>query len=61
MERVREGLAILLNDVWDSTVIDFYGLISGLHGLKFVWWWCTALMKEMVKKGRGSGKTWTGL
>ena len=23
MERAREGVAILLNDVWDSAVVDF--------------------------------------
>ena len=50
-------MAIILNAVWHSVVIDFgcvssriYGLISGYLGLKFVWWWGTAPVKEMVKK-----------
>ena len=40
MERARESVAILLNDVWHSEVVDleFSGLNSSFQGLKFVWW-----------------------
>ena len=37
--------------------IYIYGLSSNSQGLKFVWWWGMVPMKELVKKGRGSGKT----
>ena len=45
MERAREGVAILLNNVWDSAVIDF-GCVSSrilwikfkFSRVKFVWW-----------------------
>ena len=39
--------------------LEFSGLNSSSQGLKFVWWWGTAPMKELVKKGRDSGMTWT--
>ena len=64
MEKAREGVTILLNDVCNSAVIDFRCVSSRFldsQGLKFVWCWGTAPMKELVKKGRGSGITWTGL
>ena len=58
----------MLNDVWHSAVIDFgcvsskiSGLISSFLRLKFGSVWGSAPMKEMVKKGRGSGMTWTGM
>ena len=45
MERSREGVAVLLNGVWQSAVAksgyvaqEFYGLNSSFQGLKFVWW-----------------------
>ena len=38
MERAKEGVAILLKDVWHSLVL--------------------APIKEMVKKGTGSGTIW---
>ena len=60
------GVAIVLNNVWPSALTDLLalescGLVSSSQGLKFAWWWATAPMKELVKKGRGSGMTWTGL
>ena len=46
IERVREGVTILLNDVWHSVVIDFRCVSSRIflikfkyQGLKYVWWW----------------------
>ena len=45
MERAREGVAVLLNDVWHSAMVKFgcvSSIISGLNssfkGLKIVWW-----------------------
>ena len=44
MERAREGVAVLLNDVWHSAVVnlgvlalEFSLLNSSFQGLKFVW------------------------
>ena len=45
MERTREGVAILLNDVWHSAVVD-YGCVSSrilwiklnFSRVKVVWW-----------------------
>ena len=58
MERGREGVALLLNDVWHSAVIDF-GCVSSrilwiklsFQGLKFVLWWDTAPMEELGRMG----------
>ena len=49
LERVKEGVGILLNDVWHSAVIDF-GCISArilwvkfkFSRVKLVWWYGTA-------------------
>ena len=64
MERARGGVAILLNDVWHSVLdvlaVEYSGLISSFQGLKFVRWWCTTPMKEIMKKGTDSGMTWIG-
>ena len=35
MERAREGVAILLNDVWHSAVIDFECVSSRILWIKF--------------------------
>ena len=59
-KRAREGVAILLNDVWHSAVMDFLGVLAlessglykGFQELKFVRWWVTEPMKEMVKKSQ---------
>ena len=55
----------MLNDVWHSAVIDLAlelsGLNSGFQGLKCVWWWGVAPMKEMVMKEIRSGNIWIGL
>ena len=66
MEGARERVAILLNSVWHSAVIDFgfvilesSGLNSSFQELKLLWWWSMAPMKEMVKKWIGFGMTWT--
>ena len=32
--------------------LDFSGLNSSFQGLKFVWWWGTAPMRETVNKDR---------
>ena len=57
MERVREGVAVLLNDEWHSAVVnsgvlalEFSELNSGFQGLKFMWWWGTSPREKMVKK-----------
>ena len=49
------------SDTLDVLALESYGLSSSFQELKFVWWWGTAPMKEMMKKGRGSGMTSTGL
>ena len=57
MERARERVAVLLNDVWHSSVVKF-GYVNtrilwiklGFQGLKFVWWWGVAPMKRMKKE-----------
>ena len=58
-------MAVLLNDVWHNAVIDFgcvsCGLSSSSEELKVVCLWSTGPMKELVKKGRGSRTTLTGL
>ena len=68
IERVREGVAVLLNDLWYSVVIDSGYVSSKILYIKFKFSrvkvcvvWGTAPMKDMVKKGRGSGMTWTEL
>ena len=68
MERAREGVEVLLNDVWHNAVRDFGCVSSRILWIKFkfsrvkvVWWRGTAPTKELVKKGRGSGMTWIGL
>ena len=35
-ERVREGVAILLNDVWHSAVLDFGCVSSRIMWIKFI-------------------------
>ena len=68
MERAREGVAALLNDVWHSAVVKYGCVGSRIISIKFkfskvkvIWWWETAPMREMVKKEIGFGTTWTGL
>ena len=45
IKRAREGVVILLNDVWHSAVIDLWYVISRIlwnnfkfSRIKFVWW-----------------------
>ena len=62
MEGDREGMAILLSDMWHSVVIDFGCVSSRILWINFkfsevkvfalVWY---GPMKERMKKGRGSG------
>ena len=66
IERAREGMAILLNNVWHNALIDFGRASSRIRCIKFKFSRVkvcvvvgTAPMKELVKKGRGSGMTWT--
>ena len=68
MERAREGVVTLLNDVWNNVVIDFGYVSSRILWIKFSFSMVkvcvvgvTAKLKELVKKGRGSGMTWIGL
>ena len=66
MERAREGVAVLLNDVWHSAVVKYRCVSSRILWIKLkfsnlVWWWGTAPVKEMVKKEIGSGMTWARL
>ena len=39
MERARRGEAILLNDVWDSVVIDFRCVSSRILRIEFKFSW----------------------
>ena len=59
MERAREGVAVLLNDVRHNAVVKSWYVSSKILWIKFkfVWWWGT----EMVKKEIAFGTTWTGL
>ena len=41
--------------------LEFSGFNSSFQGLRFVWWWGTAPVKEMVKKEIDFRTTWTGL
>ena len=66
MERPREGVAFLLNDVWHSATINFGSDSSRILWIKFkfskfVWWWGTASIKDGMKKGRDYGMTCTRL
>ena len=59
MKRAREGVAVLLNDVC-HIVVTVFGCVSSRilwikfssQVFKFVWWWGTPPMKELVKKGK---------
>ena len=61
METAREGVAILLSNEWYSAVVTSGCVSSRILWikLKFVWWWGTAPMKEMMKKEIDSGTIWT--
>ena len=54
MERAREGVAILFNDVWHIAVIDFRCVSSRILWNKFsrvkvVWLWGTAPVKGLER------------
>ena len=58
MERAREGVVILLNDVWHRAVVKSGYFSSIIFWIKFkfsrvkcAWWWGTAAMKEIAKRG----------
>ena len=63
MEIARKSVPVLLNDVLHNAIMDFRCVSS-----KILWIILrfsrlkvrVAPNKEMVKKGRGSGMTWTG-
>ena len=66
MERAREGVAFLLNNVRHSAVI-YFGCVKSrillikfkFSRLKFVCWWGMAPVEEMMKKGIDSRMIWT--
>ena len=62
-KELGKGWTSCLNDVWHSTEVDFGCVSSRILWIKFkfVGWWVTAPMIEMVKKGIASGTTWIGL
>ena len=53
MERAREGVAILLNDVWHSAVIDFGCVSSRILWIKFKF----SRVKVCVVVGYGPNET----
>ena len=64
IERAREDETVLLNYMGtglrltlDVLALEFYGLNSSFLELKYVLLYCVALLREMLKKGRGSGMT----
>ena len=67
MERAREGVAVLLNDMWHSAVVKSGCVNSRILWIKFKF----SSIKVCVVVGygpnegdgeeRGSGTTWTGL
>ena len=63
METAREGVTILLNDVWHSTVVDFGCISSRIFWIKFKF----SRVKVCVVVGCGSNEgdgektTWTGI
>ena len=68
MERAREGMAIILNDVWHSAVVDFGCVISRILWIKSKFYRvkvCVVVgyapVKGMVKKWTDSVATLTGL
>ena len=69
MERTREGVAALLNDVWHSAVVDFGCVSSKILWIKLrfsrvkvceVVGYCPN-EGDGVEREIGSGTTWTGL
>ena len=61
MKRAREGVAVQLSDVWHSAMIDFECANSRVLWIKFEFSRVKVCVVELVKKGRDSGMTWTGL
>ena len=62
MERAREGVAILMSDLWHSAVIDFGYVSSRILWVKFKFSMVkVCVVVVMVKKGTDSGTTWTEL
>ena len=66
LERAREKVTVLLNDVWHSAVVK-YGCVNSRNlwiKFKFSMVKVSVMvgngpMREMVKKVRGFGMTWT--
>ena len=67
MERAREGVAVLLNNVWHSLVIDFGCVTSRILWIKFKFSRVIVCVvvgygpNEDDKEREMSGMTWTGL
>ena len=68
MERGREGVPVLLNEVWHSALVKSGCFSSRILWIKFKFSRVkvcvvvgTAPLKEMLKKEIGFGTTWTGL
>ena len=68
MERAREGVAILFNDVWHGAMVKSGCVSSRILLIKIRFSRvavCVVVgygqMKEMVKEEIGSATTWTGL
>ena len=62
IERVKEGVAVLMNDGWHSALIDFGCVGSRILWVKFRFsrvkvCVVVAPLKRKLKKRRGSGKT----
>ena len=66
MERTREGVAVLLNDVWHSAVAEFGCVSSRILWIRFKFSTVKVCVvvgygsNEGVGEERGSGTTWTG-
>ena len=68
MERAREGVAILLNDVWVNAVVEFGYVSSRILRIKFKFSRvkvCVVVGYGLIEgdgeESTGSGTTWTGL
>ena len=56
MERAREGVAILLNDVWYSAVVDFGGVRSRILWIKFGFLWVNVCVVKGCGPNEGYGE-----
>ena len=56
IERPREGIAIMLNNVWHTEVINLESISSRIPWIKLKF----SRVNVCVLVGIGSGMTWTG-